>query len=516
MNDLERELRTLLEEKAAGVGVPPPDARLLARARRRQLRTVLGGIALVAAAASGAVLALSALRSGIGSTPAGTAELTDTTVNGITITHPERWYVVDPVQAGIAPPSEDLPRLVLFVSDADPVASGTLGCPALAEGAAQGFELTVREMPLALAGEAARPWPVPMERLDIDTSESACYPGWTILGASWTAARRSFEARLGIGPDVPEEERAAIESAFMSLRFAPTGADPEAVVLATGTVAGEAWTLIAERRPGGMGLRLQSASWSGGGGGFEDRPLPLHTIFHVFGTGDEREVLVFGAVREPGVRVEAFPLLGGPSVSTSVIDVPDDIGGDYDAFVLVYRPDLPTLGVDLNVYDAQGRTLTTVGIRVRPDLEIEDAGPTASPSPEEVLFRGRLNECFWTLERWTVGPGHQRLALVSRDGELLVELMVETGPGAPPLQLASFDCPTDASEAVLVFGATTAEVAGIAFTSPGPGAGAGGPPECLASTLREPLCFVLWDLNAPGEAIALDARGKEIARVAYG
>lgn len=49
-----------------------------------------------------------------------------------------------------------------------------------------------------------------------------------------------------------------------------------------------------------------------------------------------------------------------------------------------------------------------------------------------------------------------------------------------------------------------------------PGAGAGGPPECLASTLREPLCFVLWDANGPGEAIALDGRGREIARVAFG
>lgn len=369
MNDLERELRALLDEKAARAGAPMPDARLLRRARRRQLRTVLGGAVVAAAIASGAALALPALRPWHGTTPAEPVELIESTVNGITITHPEGWYVVDPAEAGLNPPSEDLPRLVLLVSDADPIASGTLGCPGLAEGTADTFVFTVQQIPLDSTGEASRRWPVPLEPMEVDDPESRCYSGWTFLRASWTAGERSFEARVGIGPDVPEAERAAIEAAFASLRFVPTGAGPEAVVLATGTAGGEDWELVASRGSDGLELMLGWRTGGSGFGGFSDALDAIHLTTQAFGEGDAREVVVFGAVPARAEGLELMGLDGERSRPIEILDVPDELDPSWNAFVVTVGPD--ETGV-LNAYRA-GELLASE--------ELGPPAPTETPPP---------------------------------------------------------------------------------------------------------------------------------------
>ncbi|MGE5459880.1 MAG: hypothetical protein ACM3WR_04565, partial [Solirubrobacterales bacterium] len=88
MNDLEHDLRTLLGEKAAGAGAPEPSPPALRRARWRQLGTVLGGIAVAAAVAGGAIFAIAELGPADRHAPADSPEpVVDTTVNGITISH---------------------------------------------------------------------------------------------------------------------------------------------------------------------------------------------------------------------------------------------------------------------------------------------------------------------------------------------------------------------------------------------------------------------------------------------
>jgi len=362
MNELENDLRTLLHQKGGAAGAPMPDARLLRRARRRQLGTILGGGIVAAAIVVGAIVVISALASGDGTTPAVPTELTETALNGITITHPEGWYVVDPVEAGIEPTSEDLPRLVLFVSDADPVASGTLGCPGLVDGTADGFVFTVQQTPLALAGEAARVWPVDLVPMEIDASGPGCYPGWTFLRASWTANGRSFEARTGIGPDVSGTDRQALGSAFASMRFEPTEGPPRAAVIATGTAGGEDWELIISRGSDGLELGLEWRNGGSGIGGFSDDPEGLELASHAFGTGDDREVVVFGVAPIAATRVEVVTSDGAPAVSSPTIDPPDALGGRLTAFVIAYRPDPANLAVELNAYDEDGQLLATTTV----------------------------------------------------------------------------------------------------------------------------------------------------------
>ena len=362
MNDLEHDLRTLLEHKAddASAGAPAPDRQVLRRARRRQLGTVIGGVFVTAAVVVGAAVAISALAPSNGGVPLEPVDrLVSSTVNGVTLEHPQGWYVVDPVEAGIQPASRDLPRLLLFVSPSDPVASGFPGCPGMTDEATDGFVLTIQEEPLAFVGEGARAWPVELAPMEGDASESGCYPGWTFRRASWTAAGRTFEARVGIGPDASGSDREALDAAFASLRSAPTEIGPEAVVIATGTAGGEDWELIATRDGGGLGLTLQ---WSTGGSGIGGtRPVAdeIQSTAYDFAVGGHHEIVVVGAITADATTVAAVPEIGS-RVSVDVIDVPDPIGGALDAFVLTYVYDAPDpRGATLTAYDEDGHVLAT-------------------------------------------------------------------------------------------------------------------------------------------------------------
>jgi hypothetical protein len=89
MNDLERDLRTLLDERASTAGTPVPDARLVRRARRRQVGTALTGALAAAALVGGVALAMWAFGPSREGMPADRLEpLVDTTVNGVAVTHP--------------------------------------------------------------------------------------------------------------------------------------------------------------------------------------------------------------------------------------------------------------------------------------------------------------------------------------------------------------------------------------------------------------------------------------------
>jgi len=386
MNDLEHDLRTLLDAKAADANAPLPDARLLRRARRRQLGTAVAGVLVAAALLGGVVVAMSTLGGSRGRTPADETEpLVETTVNGVSVLHAASWSVVDPVEAGIQPASDTLPQLILLLTNVDPITPEAISCPGLTDGPTDGLVITIQHEPLALAGEGARPWPVDLVQLDTgnlaenEIEPSACFPGWTFLRAGWTESGRTFEARVGLGPDVSEADREALEAAYASMRFARTEIGPEAIVIATGTAGGEDWELIATRDGGGLALSLEWPTGGGGMGGFEDVRDALQFTSHVFGQGDDREVAVFGAVRAPGGRVEAFPALGGPAVSAPMIDVPHDIGGDLDAFIVVYRPDLPELGAGLNLYDEDGNVVATADVRVGAGTGSAEAVGTPTP-----------------------------------------------------------------------------------------------------------------------------------------
>lgn len=367
MNDLEQELRTLLDGKASHAGVPEPDARLIRRARWWQVGTALGGVLVVAALLGGVVVAVSALGGSDRRTPADELQpLVETTVNGVTVSHPESWDVVDPVEAGIEPETETPTRLIVLMTNAEEITPESISCPGLSGDAGDGVVMTVQEVPLALAGEGARPWPVELVPLiepgQGEVGPSGCLPGWTFLRASWTANGRGFEARAGFGPDVSDEERDTLESAFDSMRFAPAEGAPAAVVLATGTAGGEDWRLIAQRAKDGMFLGLEWSSGGAGMGGMLDVPDPLQYTARFLGSGADRELVVYGTTTSPISRVEYVPSDGGPTDSVEVIDVPDAIGAELDAFVLT-APDSGTGGSGvLRGYDERGEVVDQIDV----------------------------------------------------------------------------------------------------------------------------------------------------------
>ena len=202
MNDLERDLRDVLDEEARRVPTPTsaPDG-LRRSARRRQV--VFGGavalacLAVVAGIVAGATSLVSVQS---GPEPAAQGPTTTGTMNGITITYPEAWQLIDPDAAALngSPTMGEspLPRIVLALAPTQP--PETFACPGrAADGEAAPLLMTIQEEPLAVDGPSAGPWPARLEPMNVDASDSACYPGWEFLRARWIASGRTFEARVG-------------------------------------------------------------------------------------------------------------------------------------------------------------------------------------------------------------------------------------------------------------------------------------------------------------------------------
>ena len=356
MNDLERELREVLDEDARRVPTPSAPPERLARSVRRRQSVFVGLVGLAAAAVIAGIVAgattLLSLESG--PKPAALGPTTNGTLNGITITYPEGWHLIDPDEAGLNgpdPATVDLPRLTLALSPTDP--GKVFGCPGLAEAPTPTFLMTVQEEPLALAGSGSAPWPVQLEPMDVGGGESACYPGWEFLRAGWTASGRTFEARVGMAPEASQDERNSLFAAFASMSFEPSKEEATSVVLTTGTAGGEEWDLIAVRQVDGLSLTLNAESFGTGSGGYHDSTSDeLILTSHIFGDGAAAERVVFGAVPEAVVRVEASRA-DGSVVSAEVLDVPNRIDPDLNAFVLVIAPD----PVEFLGYDSSGEVV---------------------------------------------------------------------------------------------------------------------------------------------------------------
>jgi hypothetical protein len=294
MNNLDDALHEMFRRREAdlapGSNVPPNLAR---RTRARQVGTIVGSIGLVLTFVAGTVIGIRSL-TGDGDTRrlGGSGQTETTTINGITVTYPQTWFAADPVDVGLEPAGtvRTLPSLILVLSSEDPGTSGALGCPGLDENSQRHLLMTIQETRLALIGEGATPWPVPLQPLNVgaDSGENACYPDWEFLRSSWTEVGRSFEARLGIGHDVSEADRAALMDAYESMRFA--GDSPirsDKAMVGEGTAfGGTTWYLEANHETGEYCLNVQADTHGGGGCSPLERPADA-PVMHVMGASPD-------------------------------------------------------------------------------------------------------------------------------------------------------------------------------------------------------------------------------------
>lgn len=504
MSDLEQDVRDLLDEEVRSA--PPPHERTgaLRRTRRRQGTVIAGGALAVVTLVAGSLAGLRLIDRADDPT-FGDQPIVTTSHNGITMSHPEGWYVADPDDAGLngPDPTPDLPKLILAVAPFDP--GELFGCPGMAQGTPHAFLMTIQEEPVALSGASATPWPVELEPLEVDAAESACYPGWEFLRAGWTTAGRTFEGRVGFAPDVSDADRDALLAAFASITFESNGTVTLSFVVAEGTAAGEDWELVASGTRDGLELSLRGESFGTGIGGFDPSSEQIQMAGQLLGTGSAAERVVFGAVSAEAVRL-GLQVLGDPVAipAPEILDVPDtSLDPDLNVFVFTIRADQTAV---VTAFDGSNAQIASG--EVGPGAEDSIGTPVA----DEVVFRGRTNECFWTLARTSLGRDQELLHLTSRDGDPLVQLAVDIGDAAPPLQLASFTCPIDPG-GTLVFGLATDEVADIRWPASPDEPGV---PECSPAEFPARFCFFLLDrAGDSGEAIALDANGNEIGRATF-
>jgi hypothetical protein len=354
VNDLEHDLREVLDEDARRVPTPISAPEGLRRSVRRR-QAVVGGVVGLSAltVVAGIVAAATTLLPVRSSQPGGEGPTTTGTLNGITITYPLAWSLIDPDEAGLNGSSMmaevPLPRIILALTPTDP--GETFGCPGQAGGTAN-FVMTVQEEPLALDGPSSEPWPVELRAMTVDASESACYPGWDFLRAGWTAAGRTFEARVGVAPAATTDERDDLLAAFSSLSFEASDPGVTAAVLGDGIAGGERWKLIVQRTEGGLSLSLEAETIGGGSSFVSPATSELQPASTVLGQGSNRQLVAFGAIPIDVVRVEGTAA-DGSVVSAEVLDIPDELDPDSNAFALVVAPGpLELLG-----YDASGEVV---------------------------------------------------------------------------------------------------------------------------------------------------------------
>jgi hypothetical protein len=374
VNDLERDLRKVFDEDARRVPTPISAPEGLRRSVRRR-QAVFGGVvglsalAIVAGIVAGATTLLP-IRS---SQPAGEGPTTTGTLNGITITYPSSWHLIDPDEAGLNGSSMmaevPLPRIMLALAPTDP--GQMFGCPGQAGGAAT-FLMTVQEEPLALDGASSEPWPVELRPMSVGASESGCYPDWDFLRAGWTAAGRTFEARVGLSPDANEDERDALLAAFGSMTFSGSGRGVAAAVLGDGIAGGEPWTLFAQRTEGGLSLSLEAEAIVTGTSFVSPATSDLQPASTVLGQGSNRQLVAFGTIPTDVVRVEATAS-DGSVVPAEVFDIPDELDPDSNAWALVAPPGR----VVVRGYDSSGQVVArgTAGSSQAPssaDAALED------------------------------------------------------------------------------------------------------------------------------------------------
>ena len=178
----------------------------------------LSALAIVAGIVAGATMLLPFESA----RPGRRGPMTTGTLNGITITHPAAWILIDPDEAGLNWP-RGRPRFLGSSSRCHRSHKSTASAvPGMADGEPPTFLMTVQEEPLALAGDAVRPGRQSLEPMNRRSRRVG------LLSRLGVPARRlddrgsDVRGRVGFAPDASEDDREALFAAFASMTFAPS------------------------------------------------------------------------------------------------------------------------------------------------------------------------------------------------------------------------------------------------------------------------------------------------------
>jgi hypothetical protein len=372
VNDLERELRELLETKSRDAAIDPRPARkVVKRARRRQFRTVLTGIVGVAAVVVASIVGVQAIVEvdPIRPRPAEPPVLPDAregfrpaVLPFASVTYPKGWSLVAFGEG---------PR-VLQLTNFDPefttpcVSPGVQALPPL------GAVLLIERLPQSDASLAT--WPVSLFEPDAAAD-------WDCRGAqeetfgepdqyrvSWREGSTAFVARAAVGPLAPREVRQLLSDAFTSLAVVD-GDQPQTedflgaanlVLDATTTPLGPV-TLYAytdDFEGGSSWVGVAGPTESGLSGGAQiGREIP-EADENVTMNLESWGGVVWGTVPAVVERAELRTVEGGTYPAT-LVPMPSTLGVEGQQIVWGVLDVATDDRVTTLLYDAQGRVLNT-------------------------------------------------------------------------------------------------------------------------------------------------------------
>ena len=403
MNDVERELRDMLERKAGSVGgVAPrlPEA-VRKRGRRRQAGTGAIGAFTVAAVALVSFAGLRSIDLGAGNTrvPGGNQsdryEVFERTaaIETITITSPSDWYLVNqwPTGAQVATstssgtscavavaPGEAEPQVEVCegvpsppqapITDPSPVpmlllSNADLGLgpsPCLDGGLDLAGNAAVLEVAVDIesvqgietgTGPELPAWPV---AFDEDTvSDGPCSQGHYVR---FQVGPYPYIAWIGFGPEASEDVRRSLFDMANGMQIedvdlqGPSDETP-GYVIAGGENAAGPWRL--ELRPStsegpDANVDLHLIGAEGGGPGVADFTVPDATPIES-GGGDP----TFGVVTKEATGVELRLEEGTPPIPATLVPLPPTLAFPFDVFFASNPSDVPAQAVALGMSEPQ-------------------------------------------------------------------------------------------------------------------------------------------------------------------
>jgi hypothetical protein len=239
VNDLERDLRELLESKAGDAApTTAPSPRVLRRARRRQVGTVFTTLVVVAAVIVGSVAAIQTVLRKDPSTPEPATPpvlpeappgFSSAALPFASIAYPHDWYLLDtsPLEPlGVAQPFAVPSGPILQLANFDPDLPHAPRCMVDPDALPRdGVLLTIGVMTAdeaAISNEPSGPWPVDLIPLP-SNQDPVCAGGPRPRIATWTApSGLIYWANAGHGADASDAGIRKMEQAFASLAFPPT------------------------------------------------------------------------------------------------------------------------------------------------------------------------------------------------------------------------------------------------------------------------------------------------------